>query len=233
VRPSDFTDARKDRIMTINLDGKISLWKQGANGSHGIAYAPDGRLYAGQHDRKRIVAFSLDGKESAMAEGMQTHHLTVSARGRVYFAVAPAHQVWMMDAGGQARVVHEGLEWPRNLCVSPDQARLIVNDARSTSLWSFPLRADGSLAEGKVAYRVSEADAGGIAFDAEGFLYVATKAGVEVFDRSGRALEKIAPPTGEGLSNLFFAGRRLQWLYVTDGDKMWRRQMNRRGARRY
>src|SRR5213594_841715 len=45
-----FTDARKNRILKIDPEGKISTWKEGSNGAHGIAAGPDGRLYAGQHD---------------------------------------------------------------------------------------------------------------------------------------------------------------------------------------
>jgi len=42
-----FTDSRTNRILKIDLDGKISTWKEGSNGAHGIACGPDGRLYAG------------------------------------------------------------------------------------------------------------------------------------------------------------------------------------------
>jgi hypothetical protein len=52
-----FTDARIKRILKIDLDGKISTSKEASNGAHGIAFGPDDRLYVGQHDRKRIVAF--------------------------------------------------------------------------------------------------------------------------------------------------------------------------------
>ena len=66
-----FTDARKNRILKIDLEGKVSTWKEGSNGAHGIAFGPDGRLYAGQHDRKRIVACSSADTESVIAEGIQ------------------------------------------------------------------------------------------------------------------------------------------------------------------
>ena len=65
-----FTDARNTRILKIDLQGKITVWKEDSGGAHGIAYGPDGRLYAGQHDRKRIVALTPDGKESIVAEGV-------------------------------------------------------------------------------------------------------------------------------------------------------------------
>jgi gluconolactonase len=57
-----FTDARQNRILKIDLQGKISIWKERSNGTHGVSFGADGRLYGGQHDRKRIVVFSSDAQ---------------------------------------------------------------------------------------------------------------------------------------------------------------------------
>jgi sugar lactone lactonase YvrE len=231
-----FTDARKNRILKIDLQGRISTWREGSNGAHGVAFGPDGRLYAGQHDRKRIVAFSRDGTEALITEGVQSHHLTVTSRNHVYFSVPPAHQVWLVDAAGRKRVVHDGINWPRGVRASSDQSRLVVNDPPTRWVWSFQIEADGSLSSGRPFYRLetvegsSETDAGGMAFDTEGFLYVATKVGVQVCDPSGRVVAIIKPPGSEGLSNVFFGGPNLRWLYVTDGDKVYRRPVKRSGA---
>jgi sugar lactone lactonase YvrE len=231
-----FTDARKNRILKIDLEGKVSTWKEGTNGAHGIAFGPDGRLYAGQHDRKRIVAFSSAGTESVIAEGIQTHHLTVTSRNNIYCTEAPAHKVWLVDAAGRKRVVHEAINWPRGVRASTDQSRLLVNDPRTNRIWSFQIQNDGSLINGRPTYHLetsdgrSETDAGGMAFDSEGFLYVATKFGVQVFGRQGRVTGIIDAPGNEGLSNVLFAGPGLQWLYVMDGDKVYRRSVRRRGV---
>jgi gluconolactonase len=231
-----FTDARNNRILKIDGEGKISIWKEGSNGTHGIAFGPDGRLYAGQHDRKRIVAFSSDGNESVIADGVQSHHLTVTARNEVYFSVPPTHHVWMVDAAGNKRVVHDGINWPRGVHASTDQSLLVVNDPHTKWVWSFQIRTDGSLISGQPFYRLetadesSETDAGGMVFDTEGFLYVATKLGVQVCDQLGRVTAIINPPGSVGVSNVFFGGPDLHWLYVTDGDKVNRRPVKRRGA---
>jgi sugar lactone lactonase YvrE len=231
-----FTDARKDRILKIDLEGKISTWKEGSNGAHGIAFGPDGRLYAGQHDRKRIVAFSSGGTEAVIAEGIQTHHLTVDARNDIYCAEAPAHRVWLVDAAGRKRVAAEGIDWPRGVRVSNDQSLLLVGDPRMNQIWPFPIQNDGSLTKGRPAYHLetsagrSEMDAGGMAFDSDGLLYVATQFGLQVFDPQGRVTALIDAPGSEGLANVLFAGPGLQWLYVMDGDKVYRRSVRRRGA---
>ena len=231
-----FTDAQKDRILKIDVEGKISLWKDGAHGSHGIAFGPDHRLYAGQHDLKRLVAFSSDGTELVIAEDSQTHHLTVTARNDIYYTQAPAHKVWLLDAAGRKRLVHEGLSWPRGVRPTPDQSRLLVADPPTNWVWSFKIQDDGSLLDGKQSYHLetiggsAEADAGGMAFDAEGFLYVATKFGVQVFDRQGRVAAIIDVPGSEGISNVMFAGTGLKWLYVMEWNKVYRRPVKRRGA---
>jgi sugar lactone lactonase YvrE len=231
-----FTDARRNQILKIDLEGKISIWKEGSNVAHGIAFGPDGRLYAGQHDRKRIVAFSSDGTESVIAEGVQSHHLTVTSRNEIYFSEPPAHKVWMVDAVGHKRVVHEGINWPRAVRVSADQSRLVVDDPPTRWVWLFQIEADGSLVNGRPFYRLetgaesSETDAGGMAFDSEGFLYVATKPGVQIFDPLGRVIAIVSAPGSEGVSSVFFGGPGLHWLYVTDGDKVYRLPVKRSGV---
>lgn len=231
-----FTDARNNRILKIDLEGKISTWKEGSNGTHGIALGADGRLYGGQHERKRIVAFSSDGTESVITEGVQTHHLTVTSRNDIYFSEAPAHKVWMVDSTGNTRVVHQGINWPRGLRGSPDQLSLVVNDAQTRSVWTFQIQPDGSLINGRPFYQLetrdgaSASDAGGMAFDSEGFLYVATNIGVQVCDPMGRVIAIIDAPASEGVSAVFFGGPALQWLYATDGNRMYRRPAKRYGA---
>ena len=232
-----FTDSTHNRIHKVDPQGKITIWKEDSGGAHGIAFGPDGRLYAGQHDRKRIVAFSPDGTEWVITEGVQTHHLTVTARNQIYFAEAPKHFVWMVDAQGNKRVVHDKINWPKAIHASTDQSLLVVDDPHTKWVWSFQIQADGSLINGQPFYRLetpdetSESEAGGMTFDTEGFLYVATSLGVQICDQPGRVMAIVNPPPGSGeVSDVFFAGPNLQWLYVSDGDKLYRRQVKHRGA---
>ncbi|MBS1832656.1 MAG: SMP-30/gluconolactonase/LRE family protein [Acidobacteria bacterium] len=224
-----FTDARTNRILKIDLDGKIATWRENSNGAHGIAFHPkDGRLYAGQHDLKRIVAYSMAGEESEAFADAQTHHLTVTSRGAIYYTQAPAHRVWIADSFGE-RLVHEGLQWPRGVQASADGSRLYVGDSRANSIWRFRIERDGSLAGGrpfcmlKTSAKFPEADAGGMALDSKGFLYVATQLGVQVCDKRGQVTKIIDVPGTEGASNVYFAGPGLRWMYVVEWDKLYRR----------
>jgi sugar lactone lactonase YvrE len=231
-----FTDARKNRIGKIDPAARISIWKEESGGAHGIALGPDGRLYAGQHDRKRIVALDRDGKESVVAEGVQTHHLTVSNRREIYFAEPLNHTVWLIDAAGKKRAVTREINWPHGLRLSPDQARLFVTDSHTRWVEVFEIQGDGSLANGKHFCHLEarndepDVDTGGMAFDTEGFLYVATNMGVQVFDRGGRLAAILDTPATDGVSAVLFGGPNREWLYITNGDKMYRHLSKRRGA---
>ena len=224
-----FTDHNNNRILKVDPRGKVSVWKAPSGGAHGIAIGPDGRLYTGHHNQKSIVAIDARGKESVAAEGMQTHHLVVTKRSEIYFADAPNHKVWLVDTTGKSRVVTMELNWPHGLRLSPDGSRLFVTDSHTRWVTSFEIRPDGSLASGthfcQLESRNNEADvdAGGMTFDTQGYLYVATKLGVQVFDRRGRFQETVVVPGTDGTTSVFFGGSGMKWLYVTDGEKLYRR----------
>src|SRR5262249_52163187 len=70
-----FTDIPNNRIHRIGLDGKVTVFKENSGGTNGLMFGPDGRLYGCQNGRKRIVAFSMDGAESIIADGVESNDL--------------------------------------------------------------------------------------------------------------------------------------------------------------
>ena len=95
---------------------------------------------------------------------------------------------------------------------------------------------DGSLANGQPFYRLETPDessasgADGMTVDSDGYLYIATKMGVQVCDQPGRVVAIINKPQAGPLSNVVFGGPDLRTLYVTAGDKVFRRAIRRKGV---
>ena len=230
-----FTDIPNSRIHKIGLDGKVSLFKEDTGGSNGLMFGPDGRLYACQNGRKRIVAYAMDGTESIIADGVNSNDLVVTAKGDIYFTEPPTKKVWLISKG-EKRVVHEGIEFPNGVRVSPDQSLLMVADYRGRWVWSFQIQPGGSLANGQPFYRLEIADessmtaADGMTVDSEGHLYVATNLGVQICDQPGRVVGIIRKPSNEPLSNLVFAGPNMDTLYATGGSRVYKRQIRRKGV---
>jgi sugar lactone lactonase YvrE/enterochelin esterase-like enzyme len=231
-----FTDIPNNRIHKIGLDGKAGVFKQDTGGANGLMFGPDGRLYACQDGRKRIVAYTMDGKETVIAEDVNSNDLAITARGEIYFTDPLHKRVWFIDAKGGKRVVHEGIQFPNGIRLSPGQGFLIVDDSASRWVWSFQVQPDGSLANGDSCYRLEAPDessatgADGMAWDTDGFLYVTTKMGIQVFDPPGRVMAILNKPQPGSISNIVFGGPNRDTLYATAGDKVFKRPMKRKGT---
>ena len=235
-----FTDIPNSRIHKIGLDGKVTVFKEDTGEANGLMFGGDGRLYACQNGRKRIVAYARDGKETVIAEGVESNDLAVTAQGEIYFT-DPAHKrVWFIDAKGNKRVVHEGIALPNGIRLSPDQAFLNVDDTLGRWIWSFLVQPDGSLTDGVPFHRLEIPDevesgplrsgADGMAVDTDGFLYVATNLGIQICDPIGRTVGILRKPHSRNPSNVAFGGADRQMLYVTAGDKVFRRHVRRKGT---
>src|SRR6266852_1968883 len=231
-----FTDIPNKRIHKISTDGTVSIFKEDTGGVNGLMFGPDSRLYACQNGGKRIVAYAMDGTESVIAEGMGSNDLAVSSRGDIYFTDPGAKKVWFIDrAGAKRAVVQEGIAFPNGVRLSPDHALLNVADYANKWIWSFQVQPDGSLANGQAFHRLEtddDASAGpdGMTLDSEGHLYVATRLGVQICDQAGRVVGIINKPQPGPISNVVFGGADLRTLYVTASDKVFRRQLRRKGV---
>src|SRR5262245_6080287 len=153
-----FSDIPNNRIHKISVDGKVTVFRENTGEANGLMFGPDGRLYACQNGRKRIVAFADDGKEYVIAEGVNSNDLAVNARGEIYFTDPQNKRVWFIDGNGNKRVVHEGMLYPNGIRLSPDHAFLMVAESQTRWIWSFTVRPDGSLANGVPFYRLEIPD---------------------------------------------------------------------------
>lgn len=233
-----FTDIPNNAIHKVeHATGKTSLFRSDSGGTNGLMFGPDSRMYACQNGRKRIVSFGMDGSEKVVLEGMNSNDLCITARGDLYFTEPPTKKVWHVDPKGNAKaVITEGLEFPNGIVTSSDYALLLVADARNKWVWSYQIQADGTLANGEPFYRLETWDenslsgADGMTVDSEGFLYVATRLGLQVCDQPGRVNAILSKPHPGALSNVVFGGPDLDTLYVTAGDRVFRRPSKRRGV---
>src|SRR5581483_2115673 len=199
-------------------------------GASGLMFGRDGRLYAAQNGHKRIVAYEVDGRETVLAEGVGSNDLAVSTRGDVYFTDPATKHVWHIDAHGTRSAVHEGLQFPNGIRFSADERMLMVADSATRWIWSFEVQAGGLLANGEPFYRLElplsgdgklvNSWADGMNFDTAGYLYVATKSGVQICDQAGRVFGILRKPSTADPSNLVFGGKDFHTLYVTAKDKV-------------
>lgn len=235
-----FVDGPASRIYRIDAGtGKVSLWRENTGGASGLMFGRDGRLYAAEDGAKRIVAFDPDGKETVLAENVGSNDLAVSTKGEIYFTDPSTHHVWLIASGGNRRAVNDSLQFPNGIRLSADEHMLYVADSVTRWVWSFQIDKDGSLVNGEPFYRLipplsdngKDVDswADGMTFDTNGYLYIATNAGIQICDQPGRVFGLLRKPTPRDPSNVVFGGKDFHTLYVTEHDKVFRRRLKTAG----
>ena len=232
-----FTDTRGSKIHKISVaDGKVSLFKDDSGNANGLMFGPDGKLYACENGRKRIVAYDVTtGLATAVATDVNSNDLVINAKGEIWFTDPANKKVWYLKPGGEKRVVHEGLEFPNGVILSPDQTLLMVADSRGKWVWSFQIGENGALLHGLPYHRLetndqsSSTSADGMTVDTEGFLWVTTNMGLQVLDQLGRVNAILSKPQAGPLSNVVFGGKDLDTVFVTAGDKVFKRKVTRTG----
>lgn len=235
-----FVDVAASRIYKVDAGtGKVSLFRENAGGTSGLMFGRDGRLYAAQNGRKRIVAYEPDGRETVLADGVGSNDLAVSTKGEIYFTDPSTKHVWFIDAHGNRRAVNDALQFPNGIRFSADERMLMVADSATRWVWSFQVEPDGSISNGQPFYRLELPLSGdgrlvnswpdGMNFDTAGYLYVATKSGVQVCDQAGRVFGILRKPSAADPSNLVFGGKDFHTLYLTAKDKVYRRRLLHEG----
>ena len=244
-----FSDLKAPAIYRVALDGtKTKLIDELASG---LKFGPDGRLYACQGAKKRLIAIKLDSKEiEEITTDVQPNDLAVTHRGHIYFTETGKHQITYVNAKTkEKRAADTGVTAPNGITLSPDQGTLAVSDYRGEFVWTFRINEDGSLAarapymtmrlpidpKGEFKFNapppyLAASGGDGMTSDTLGRYYVATTLGVQVFDPTGRLCGVLPKPVQDKpLTSCGLAGPGRAFLYVTNGDRIFRRKVQATG----
>ncbi len=205
-----------------------------AYGATGAQYQVRGEsLYRSEPGAGRTVG----GK--AIARSLPVRAFAVLPSGDVYATVSSKEgdgEVWLLHKDGTRVRVASGLVEPSAIALTPDKAWLLVTQRNSRYGYSYRILPDGSLDSGEpfldffVPAGSEGSQAASIAMDAEGRAYVATAAGVEIFDHNGRVTGILALPGNRAATSLCFGGKDLHTLYVSDGEHVFTRVLKVKGA---
>ena len=231
-----FTDIPNNRIHKVGADGKVTVFAENTGGANGLMFGPDGRLYACQGANKRVVGYDVNtGKEETVAEDIECNDLAVMQDGRMYVTEPGQNRVWLVTPRKNKMLVDTNIARPNGVILTPDQSQLIVADTRGPSAYIFRIEPDGRLSHRQPYFTLHlpdwmpESGADGMTVDDKGRLYVTTRAGLQVFDQAGRVNAIINKPQNAWLANVAFGGKDMDTLYVTCGDKVFKRKTKAKG----
>jgi sugar lactone lactonase YvrE len=236
-----FQDIPASKPYRVGTDSKLTVLPLDSKKASGTAFGPDGRRYVVAGGTRQILAYDAAGKETVLANGQSGNDLVVARNGNGYLT-APDGQLnpsklYLLRPNGEKIEVDAGLKFANGLCLSPDQTQLYVTESASHWVWVYQIQPDGTLAARQrfgylhVPDTAENAWADGLKCDRDGRVYVTTRLGIQVLDQLGRVNAILPVPKANAQpSNLCFGGPNFDVLYVTSGDKVFRRKLNTRGA---
>lgn len=237
-----FQDIPNSKTYKIDLDGKLTELNLNAKRASGTSFGPDGRRYTIAGATNQVIAYDAAGKESIIADSIPGNDIVVASNGNVYVTspdgTEKPSKLFLIRPGGKKEVVDEGLKFANGLVLSPDQTQLYVTESATHWVWIYKIQADGKLGfkqrYGWLHVRDQDDNAwsDGLRCDTAGRVYVTSRMGIQVLDQAGRVNAIIPIPAGQP-SNLCFAGEHFDVLYMTAGDKVYRRKLRTRGANNF
>lgn len=235
-----FTDVPRNRIHRIAPDDGVSVFLENTQGTNGLAFGPDGRLYGCRTGSGEIVSWDLQSKEEKVhARDLKANDLVVAYDGTLYATEPAKRAVWIVRPGQDKVLGSDGFHGVNGLALTPDQSRLDVADPAGRYVWSASRLADGSLANVQPYHHLhvpgadveARSQADGMKNTRDGWLLVATAMGVQICDQPGRVNLILPMPAGvRAPSNLCFGGADRKTLYVTCGDRVFKREVNLTGV---
>ena len=217
--------------------------RAGEPGSNGLNRDAKGRLILCQHGDRRVARLADDGKSFVTLadkfEGKRFNSPNDSAlhsNGDLYFTdppygllgqnrdpakEIPFNGVYRVSKDGAVTLLTKEMTFPNGIAFSPDEKTLYVaNSDPALAIWkAFPVKADGTLGEGKVFADVTKlVKAGkkglpdGMKVDGAGNLFASGPGGILVFAADGTHLGTF--DTGEATANCGW-GDDGSTLYIT------------------
>ncbi|GJD58116.1 SMP-30/gluconolactonase/LRE family protein [Methylobacterium dankookense] len=278
------SDVPNNRIMKYDeRDGSFTVFRAPANFANGNTRDRQGRLITCEHSvTRRVTRTEGDGAITVLADGFEGKRLNspndvvVRSDGSIWFtdplfgingewegdrakSEQGATHVFRIAPDGTLSAVISDIVNPNGLAFSPDESKLYVVEWKGTpnrSMWSYPVRPDGSLgARTKLIDASDQGALDGFRVDRDGNLWCGWGSngalreepetvdgravyplkgrpedldGVKVFNPEGKPIGFIRLP--ERCANLAFGGPKRNRLYMASSHSLYALYVEAHGA---
>ncbi|MHC4959966.1 MAG: SMP-30/gluconolactonase/LRE family protein [Planctomycetota bacterium] len=230
-----FNDVPNEKLYKVDVDGKLTLWREKTNRANGLFFHGNGDLYACEGGAGAVVAYSKDGSRRVIADKYEgkrfnaPNDLVIDRAGGVYFTdpkfgrdKALPQGVWAVYHIAPDLTVTrliDDLPRPNGIILSPDEKTLYVVCSGQADVMAYPIESPGKLGKGRVFFTIRQpkgkknTGGDGLTVDANGTLYITSWRGVQVVSSKGALLDILEFP--EKPANCTFGGRARRNLYIT------------------
>jgi gluconolactonase len=249
-----FEDTPRNRMMKLDRDGKVSVFREPSGRSAGLAWDAEGRLVVCEGNsggNRRVTRTGKDGIISVLADKYDgkrlnsPNDLTIDGKGRIYFTdpryskredlELDKEAVYRIDPDGKLTRIIDSLTRPNGIVVTRDGKTLYVADTApgsAATLVAFDLDAKGDAKNPRVIYDFVEGRGiDGMVLDHKGRIWAAAgtkeKAGIYVLEPDAKRVKArlvTVIKTPEDPTNVTFGGKKRDVLYITTTASLFRIQ---------
>ncbi len=236
-----YQDIPASKTYKVGLDGKLVMLNIDAKKANGTCFGANGKRYTVSMGTMKLLVYDKNEKETLLADDIAGNDLVIAKNGNIYIT-SPATadkpgKLYLIRTNGEKLIVDEGIKYPNGITLSPDQTQAYVTESASHWVWVFKIKKDGTLTYKQrygwlhVPDTKENAWSDGLKCDTAGRIFVTSNLGIQVLDQLGRVNAILPTPPANGqTSNLCFGGPEFNILYVSSGDKVYRRKLKTKGA---
>lgn len=240
-----FSDIPANRIYKVEPDGKLSVFMEESGKANGLMFDARGMLYICQGGQGRVVRMDPATKKidvlatECAGQGLGSpNDLVLDRAGGIYFTDPGRGEIYYRSDEGKVTKFADGIKRPNGVILSPDEKTLYVIPSGQPQMMAYEVGEPGQLAGPREFCTIEEikgqknTGGDGATVDQRGNLYIATRAGVQVFDAKGKRLGVIrhhgfAYPNHP--ANLTFGGTDGKTLFITARDGLYQAKMKTKG----
>ena len=241
-----FTDQPNDRILKVDLEGKVTEYMKPAGRSNGMFFAPDGKLIACADEKNEMWEIAPDKSHRVLFGKFEERKLNgpndvwIDSNSTMYFT-DPYYQrkwwehktrpqnkqsVYRVDRdGANVTLVDDSLVQPNGIVGDWERRLLFVADIGDSKTYQYTIANDGTLVDRKL-FCSSGSD--GMTIDDQGNLYLTGKKGVTVFNKDGKEIQIISVPEN-WTANVCIGGKDRRTLFITASDSLYTVRIKNRG----
>lgn len=218
-------------VGRVNADGIAETFLTLPTGSvgNGIRFGADGRMFIADYAGHNVLQVDPSTRAvtvfAHLPDAHQPNDIARAPDGTLYasdpdWARPDNGQLWRIDRDGTVHLLERGMGTTNGVEVSPDGARLYVNESVQRNVWVYDRAADGSIANKRLLVRFADHGMDGMRCDVDGNLYIARyDAGVVAIVSPAGELLREVPLTGRKPTNVAFGGTDGRQVFVTLQDR--------------
>jgi gluconolactonase len=242
-----FTDQPNDRIMRVDLDGKVTEFLKPAGRSNGLFFAPDGKLIACADENNEMWEIDTDGKHRVIFGNYDGKKLNgpndvwLFDNSVMYFTDPYYQRPWWKHkespqakqnvyradrSGKKVQIAAKGLKQPNGIVGDASKRILYVADIGDNKTYVFRIDDKLDLVDRRL---FCNQGSDGMTIDTDGNVYLTGK-GVSVYDAQGEKIQQIDVPENWS-ANVCFGGQERDTLFITASDSLYSIQMQTKGLK--